>query len=251
MTDNSRGRGMSAISTLRRQLAAALRLAERFGLNEGVCNHFSVRLPGAEERYLINPMGVHWSEITASRLLLCDGDGRILEGQGTVEPTALFIHTEGHRARPDALCILHTHMLHATALTCVEGGELRFCHQNALRFWNRVAYDDSYNGLAMDAAEGGRISSGTQGRDIVFLAHHGVVVHGRSVAEAFHDLYFLERACQLQVVAESTGRPLKDIPAAAAEHTARQFTELAAFEADYHFAALERVLLREAPDYVA
>ena len=113
---------VSKVAELRRQLAAALRLADRFNLSEGVCNHFSVRVPGDEELYLINPMGVHWSEITASRLLLVDGAGVVLEGEGVVEPTAFFIHTEGHKARPDALCILHTHMTYATALTCLDGG---------------------------------------------------------------------------------------------------------------------------------
>lgn len=237
------------IAELRRQLAAALRLAERFGLNEGVCNHFSVRIPGDAELYLINPMGLHWSEITASRLLMVDGAGTLLEGDGVVEPTAFFIHTEGHKARPDALAIFHTHMPYATALTCVEEGRLLFAHQNALRFWDRVTYDDAYNGLAMDAEEGARISTGANGGDIVFLAHHGVVVHGRTVAEAFHDLYYLERSCQVQVLAASTGKPVREVPRDVAVHTARQFAELAEKESALHFAALERVLARDTPYY--
>ncbi|MDD3446132.1 MAG: aldolase, partial [Zavarzinia sp.] len=212
--------------------------------------HFSVRVPGDEELYLINPMGVHWSEITASRLLLVDGAGVVLEGEGVVEPTAFFIHTEGHKARPDALCILHTHMTYATALTCLDGGRLRFVHQNSLRYYGRVAYDESYNGLAMDAEEGERIAEGAGGgEDIVFLAHHGVVVHGRSVAEAFHDLYYLERAAQVQVIAASTGQPLREISPNVAAQTAKQFADLLEFEASYHFAALERVLMAEAPSY--
>ncbi|PWR20914.1 aldolase [Zavarzinia compransoris] len=241
---------ISRIAELRRQLAAAFRLAVRFNLHEGVCNHFSIRVPGEEELYLINPMGLHWSEITASRLLLVDGAGVVLEGQGVVEPTAFFIHTEGHKARPDALCILHTHMPYATALTCVEGGRLRFVHQNALRYFGRIAYDDGYNGLAMDASEGVRIAEGASGgEDIVFLAHHGVVVHGRSVAEAFTDLYYLERSAQVQVLAMSTGLPLREISPNVAAQTAKQFADVAEFEANYHFAALERVLAAEDPAY--
>lgn len=241
---------VSKIAELRRQLAAAFRLAVRFNLHEGVCNHFSIRVPGDEELYLINPMGLHWSEITASNLLLVDGAGVVLEGQGVVEPTAFFIHTEGHKARPDALCILHTHMPYATALTCVEGGRLRYVHQNALRYFGRIAYDDGYNGLAMDASEGVRIAEGAAGgEDIVFLAHHGIVVHGRSVAEAFTDLYYLERAAQVQVLAMSTGLPLREISPNVAAQTAKQFADVAEYEANYHFAALERVLAAEDPSY--
>lgn len=241
---------ISKTAELRRQLAATFRLAVRFGLHEGVCNHFSVRIPGDEELYLINPMGLHWSEITASNLLLVDGAGVVLEGDGVAEATAFFIHTEGHKARPDAQCIMHTHMPYATALTCVEGGRLRFVHQNSLRFWGRLAYDDDYNGLAMDAEEGSRISAGAAGgEDIVFLAHHGVVVHGRSIAQAFNDLYYLERAAQVQVLAASTGLPLREISPNVAAATAAQFASVFEFEANYHFDALERILSVEAPDY--
>jgi ribulose-5-phosphate 4-epimerase/fuculose-1-phosphate aldolase len=239
----------STIVTYRRQLAAALRLGAKFELSEGVCNHFSVRIPGELERYLINPRGVHWTEITASSLLLVDGEGRVLEGDGAVEDTALHIHVEGHRAKPDAICILHTHMPYATALTCLDKGRLLYVHQNHLRYWGRVSYDDDYQGLALDSNEGQRIGNAFEAGDIVFMKHHGVVVCGPTVAEAFHDLYYLERACYVQVLAMSTGRPLQEIDPAVAAHGGEQFAKLAAFEADYHFAALERILARELPDY--
>lgn len=239
----------STITTYRRQLAAALRLAARFDLNEGVCNHFSVRIPGEAERVLINPRGVHWTEITASNLLLVDGDGNVLEGDGAVEDTALHIHIQGHRAKPEAVCILHTHMPYATALTCLKEGRLKFIHQNHLRYYGRVAYDDDYQGLALDSNEGQRIGAAFQQGDIVFMKHHGVVVCGPTVAEAFHDLYYLERACYVQVLAMSTGEPLQDIEEEVARFGGEQFAKLAAFESDYHFAALERVLARELPDY--
>ena len=128
-------------------LAAALRWAARLGLNEGVCNHFSLEI--APDRYLINPQGMHWSEVTAADILLIDGRGDVLEGRHPLEPTAFFIHSHIHRANPQAKCILHTHMPYATALTLLEGGRVEMCNQNALRFWNRIAYDDSYNGVAL------------------------------------------------------------------------------------------------------
>lgn len=234
---------------MRRQLAAAFRLAVRFNLHEGICNHFSVRLPGEDDRYLINPVGLHWSEITASRLLLIDEAGTVLEGEGEVETTAFCIHVQAHKAKPEAVCVLHTHMPYATSLTCLDNGRLRFVHQNTLRFYNRVAYDDDYNGLAMDEKEGARISKGMFYGDIVFLAHHGVVVSGPTVAEAFHDLYYLERACEVQVLAASTGQRLREVSSDMALRTAQQFASVAKTEALSHFAALERVLAHEAPDY--
>jgi len=103
--------------TDREQLALAFRLAERFGFHEGICNHFSLRVDQPDEQYLINPYGLHWSEIEADTLLLIDGDGRILEGVGEVEDTARFIHVAGHRANARHRVLLHTHMPWATTLT--------------------------------------------------------------------------------------------------------------------------------------
>ncbi|WP_439815083.1 aldolase [Zavarzinia sp. CC-PAN008] len=237
------------IAEQRRLLAACFRLAVRHGLHEGVCNHFSVRLASADDVYLINPMGLHWSEITASNLVLCDGQGRTLEGDGEVEATAFYIHVEGHRAKPEAQCILHTHMPYATALTSLEDQRLRMVGQNALRFLKRVAYDEVYGGLALDSSEGQRIGAALKSGDIVFMKHHGVIVCGKSVQEAWQDLYYLERACQNQVLAASMGQPLQDVDGQTAHHTYQQMMKSQTEEANRYFAAMERVLTREEPDY--
>lgn len=229
---------------LREELAAAFRLAVHFDLHEGIDNHFSVVVPGPEERYLINPEGFHWSELTPDTLLLCDGEGNILKGEGEVEATALHIHVATHRLRPDAQCILHTHMPYATALTCIEGGELRFCQQNALRFHGRVGYDRRYGGVALDGDEGRNIASGIGDADIVFLAHHGVMILGASIAEAFDDLYFLERSCKVQAIAASMGT-IRDVDPDVARHTARQMDALRARSSDLLFTALRRTVLGE------
>lgn len=192
-------------------LAAALRLAARFGFHEGVCNHFSFALPGMSDRYLLNPHGVHWSQMTASDILLIDGEGRTLEGQREAELTAFVIHGAVHRANPRAAAVLHTHMPYATALCCLHESELEPISQNALRFYNDVAYDWDYNGLAEDAAEGARIASCLGDKKVLFLGNHGIIVVGETIAQAFDDLYYLERACQLQVLALSTGKPLRRI----------------------------------------
>src|SRR5271165_5153281 len=123
------------LATGRRELAAALRLADLHHLSEGICNHFSLAISGSAERYLINPYGLHWSEITPESLLLIDGAGRVLEGHGDVEATARNIHIAGHRANPRHACLLHTHMPHATALAMTAGGRLEMAHQTAARFF--------------------------------------------------------------------------------------------------------------------
>ena len=161
------------------------------------------------DRFLINPYGWHWSEITASSLVLCDAEGRVLEGDNTVEPTAFFIHSRVHLAAPQAVCVLHTHMPYATALTLRQNGRLEMCEQNALIFYGRLAYDDEYGGLALDGSEGDRIAARLGNASALMLASHGVIVTGRSVAQAFTDLYYLERAAQAQVLAASGGHALR------------------------------------------
>lgn len=228
----------------RDDLAAALRVAAAMDLNEGICNHFSLAVPGEAERYLINPYGVHWSEMRPGHLLLIDGDGRVIEGEGEVEATARFIHVAAHRANPRHAAVLHTHMPHATALTMVERGRIEMAHQTACRFHDRIAYVDDFGGLALDEAEGDAIATTAKSNshaDVFFLAHHGVTVCGASVAEAFDDLYYLERAARQQVLAQSTGKPLKLIPREKVEHTARQMRQVFKVSADEHFRALKRL----------
>jgi ribulose-5-phosphate 4-epimerase/fuculose-1-phosphate aldolase len=230
------------------ELAAAFRLAVRFGFHEGIDNHFSLALTDDGREFLVNPYGRHFGELRARDLLRVDTDGKVLAGDGEVEPSALYIHGRLHAARPDLRCILHTHMPYATALTSVEGARLEPINQNALRFIGHLTYDDSYGGLALDAEEGDRLAAVLGDKHALFMANHGVTTTGPSVAAAFDDLYFLERACQNQVLALSTGLPLKHVPA---DEVARTQTEFARYHghAEVHFAALRRLLDREEPDY--
>ena len=174
----------------------------------------------------------------------------MLAGDGEVEASALYIHGRMHVARPELRCILHTHMPYATALTSIEAARLEPINQNALRFTGRIAYDDAYGGLALDAAEGDRLAAALGDKRVLFMANHGVITTGRTVAAAFDDLYYLERACQNQVLAMATGRPLKRVPAAEVERTRAEF-DLYEEQADLHFTALKRMLAREEPDYAA
>jgi ribulose-5-phosphate 4-epimerase/fuculose-1-phosphate aldolase len=198
----------AAISALRNDLALALRAAAQHGLGEGVCNHFSVSLPEDENKFLLNPRGLMWSEIQADDIVLVDSDGVTLAGRHDIEPTAMFIHSAIHRIAKKAV-VLHSHMPHATALTLTKQCGLdTTLSQNAMRFHDRVMIDRHYNGLALDNSEGERIARAMGRADIAFLSNHGVVVCGDRLDYAYDDLYFLERACQSELLARSTGLPL-------------------------------------------
>jgi ribulose-5-phosphate 4-epimerase/fuculose-1-phosphate aldolase len=226
---------------LRADLALALRAAAHHGLGEGVCNHFSVALPDDDSLFLLNPRGLLWSEVQADDIVLIDGDGRKLAGRHAVEPTAMFIHAAIHRIANKA-CVLHTHMPYATALTLTEGRTIdTTLSQNAMRFHGRIAVDDRYNGLALDASEGERIARAMNGADIAFLGNHGVVVCGERIDHAYDDLYYLERACAAQVLAESTGRRLLPVDEALARRVAEQ-TLGERLQSELFFEALRRTL---------
>ncbi len=229
-------------------LAAVLRWSWRLELSEGICNHYSLAVNDAH--FLVNPFGCHWSEVRASDLLLVDHDGNVVEGSGQVEPTAMFIHSRIHRSLPHAICVLHTHMPYATALASLERGRLEMISQNAVRFFDDVAYDDDYQGLALDHAEGDRISLSLGNKHVAFLANHGVIVVGPSIAVAFDNLYYLERACQIQAIAQSTVRPLKFVEPAIAGKTRDQFAQDPTY-AQAHLTAIRRILDRECPEYAS
>ncbi len=242
---------MSSLDPVRQariDLTAALRSAARMGLNEGVCNHFSLELPGAPDKFLINPQGMHWSELTPDDLMIVDERGVVVEGRHKVEPTAFFIHGRIHLGKRKK-CVLHTHMPHATALTLLDGGELDvFANQNAMRFYGRLGYDRDYGGVALDNSEGDRICNALGDKDVVFMAHHGVIVCGENVAYAFDDLYYLERSCMVQLLAQNTGRPLKRVAEPMVADVARQI-EGERQQSVLHFEALKRLLDRDEPGW--
>ncbi len=238
----------SDLREAREDLAAALRYADKLGLSEGICNHFSLAVSDDGQEFLVNPQGFHWSELKASDIVLCHRDGRVLDGEHTVEPTAYFIHAPIHASRPAAKAVLHTHMPYATSLTLVENGRLEMVEQGALRFYDRISYDDSYGGLALDHQEGDRIASAMADKPIAFLGHHGVVVTAPTIAKAFDDLYYLERAAQVQTLAKMHGKPFRKIPSQVVEQTARQILdESDTTQVQAHFDAIKRMLDRADP----
>jgi ribulose-5-phosphate 4-epimerase/fuculose-1-phosphate aldolase len=235
-------------------LAACHRLAARFGFNEGIDNHLTMLVPGHNDRFYLAPFGLLWSEVRASDLMEIDFNGKRLAGSGLIEDTALYIHLSAHRLVPGAQCVLHTHMPYATALGMLEDPRLEMAVQTAIGFHDEIAYVE-YNGLALDYAEGERLARGLGGKPIGMLRNHGALVTGRSAAEAFERLYFLERACQAQILASSTGRGLHVVPPVVLQATVAQFKACTRVDGQertqLHFDALKRLLDRSEGDYAS
>jgi len=230
-----------AVKQLREDLALALRAAAHHGLGEGICNHFSVELPDSSGRFLINPRGLLWSEIQAEDIVMIDEQGVRLAGHHDVEPTAMYIHAAIHKL-DGKTCVLHTHMPHATALTLTTQRALdTTLSQNAMRFHGRRAIDENYDGVALSHAEGERMAKVMQSADIVFLGNHGVIVCGPSIAYAYDDLYYLERACMVEVLAARSGSTLAPVNRSLVDQVAVQL-EGERLQSSLFFEALRRTL---------
>lgn len=238
-----------AVREARVDLAACFRMAARLGMHEGICNHFSAVVPGHDDLFLVNPYGRAFAEVTASSLLICDYQGNVIAGEGMPEATAFHIHGQVHKRLPRARAAFHTHMPYATALTMVEGDPLIFAGQTALKFYGRTAVDRDYNGLALDEREGERIAAAIGDADIVFMKHHGVMVVGKTIAEAWDDLYYLERACEVQLLAMSTGRAINPVKPEIAEAAYRQMREGDAESGRLHLESVKRQLDKSEPEY--
>jgi ribulose-5-phosphate 4-epimerase/fuculose-1-phosphate aldolase len=246
---------LHAARQARVDLSAAHRLAVMHGFSEGIFNHLTLAVPGRADRYYQIPFGLHWSEVTASCLMEVGYDGRVLSGEGEVERSAFCIHAPIHRLVPEHACVLHTHMPFATALTRLEEPEIQPIGQTEIGLLDKVAYDHDYTGPALDPAEGERLA-GVIGREkkILFMANHGVLVCGETVAEAYDLLYYLERACQVQLYAMWTGRTLRRVRPDVVADMLRQPADAwpvygSKPPCEHHFAALKRLLDRREPDY--
>eukprot|EP01037_Dinobryon_pediforme_P015177 gene15177-15320_t len=231
-----------AVWQARVDLAACFRMAARCGLEEGICNHFSAVVPGYDDLFIVNPYGYAFRELTASSLLICDFHGNVVSGNGQPEATAFYIHARIHKNIPRAKVAFHTHMPYATALSMTEGEPLIFAGQTALKFYGRTVVDHNYNGLALDEREGDRIAGAVGNADIVFMKHHGVMVLAPNIAEAWDDLYYLERACQVQTLALSTGRAVLPVNPQIADAAYRQMREGDPESARLHLESIKRAL---------
>ena len=239
----------AALDEARRDLAAAFRWAARFGFNEGIANHFSLAASDDGRRFLVNPYGRHWARIKASELLLVDADdpGDLVSSH-TVDGTAFHIHGPIHKAVPHARCVLHTHMKYATVLSALKDSSLPPIDQNTMRFYGKVAIDDGFEGMAMAGAEGERLAGVLGDKSVLVMGNHGVVVVGPTVARAFDDLYYFEKACETLVTASATGKELRVVSNAVARQTVADWESYPDMS-ERHFSELRAMLDEQEPGY--
>lgn len=236
---------------LRVDLAAAFRIAVEMNWHESVSNHFSLAVSPDGKKFLMNPRWRHFSEVKASDLLLLDSeDADTMKRPDAPDPSAWCIHGSMHARLPQARCILHLHPPYGTALAALRDPELKPIDQNTARFYNRIVIDRQFGGIADDHAEGERLAALLGNRNIMMMGNHGVLVAGNSVAEAFEDLYFLERACQTLVLAYSTGQELNVMKPDLAEKTARGWDDYRGMSFA-HFEAMKRMLDKKDPSYAS
>ncbi|GHU11447.1 class II aldolase [Betaproteobacteria bacterium] len=232
------------------KLAAIYRLAALLHWTDHIYTHFSVRVPGDQPHFLINPYGLTFDEITASSLVKLDIDGNIIDdptGLG-INQAGFVIHSAIHRARPHSRAVLHTHTTAGIAVSAQKHGLLTIS-QHAARFHNRLAYH-TYEGIALEEAEQPRLLADFGQRDALILRNHGLLTTGRNLEEAFYNLYYLERASAAQVAALAGGSEIVILPEAVAEKAARQFeAAVAAGRHQLHWDAYLRQLNRENPGY--
>ncbi len=233
-------------------LAAAFRWTARLNMHEGVANHFSVSVNEDGTQFLMNPNQKHFARIRASDMILVDAnDPETLSGPDAPDPTAWGLHGGLHRHCAHARCAMHVHSIHATVLACLADPTLPPIDQNCATFYNRIAYDGNYGGLAFEE-EGIRCAQlfSDPKQKVLVMGNHGVMVIGDTVAETFNRLYYFERAAETYIRALQTGQPLKVLSDEVAEKTAREIEEYP--EQDVrHLAELKAILESEGSDYAA
>lgn len=234
----------------RTDLAAAFRWFARLGMAESVANHFSVAVSKDNSRFLVNPCRRHFSRIKASELLLLNAnDPTTLQQPNAPDPTAWYLHAGLHANVPHARCIMHLHSKYSTALACLQDNTLYPIDINAARFFGRVAVDPHFAGMALSSAEAARQARlMSEGKSVLLMANHGVMVVGPTVADAFDELYYFERAAELLLTCYATGKPIRLMPDNVAELTKRQWLEYTGFAGD-HLRAVKEILDAEEPDY--
>ena len=226
-------------------LAAAHRVAVMDSLNEGTWNHFSLMSPDNPEQMLISPGDTHWSMVNASNLTLMGPQAEVVSGPAP-NGAAWIIHYPVHRARPDAMCLMHVHTPFATALGMRKNWKLDTqCCQAAAQFHDDVAYFDLYDGVLRAAEEGERMADALGDKRVLMLRNHGVLTAAPTVAQAYMDLYLLERACMFQLHAAGDGVELNQIP----EEVAAQMGRRAKQGRMGHFDGMKQVLDAKQPDY--
>jgi ribulose-5-phosphate 4-epimerase/fuculose-1-phosphate aldolase len=233
----------------RLDLAACYRLADMFGFSDIVWNHITAKVPGTEN-FLINRFGLRYDEVTASNLVTVDLDGKVIDA-GTaasdedVNLTGFVIHSAIHAARPDVHCVMHTHSEGGMAVAALKEGLLPL-QMDGIPFHNRVAYHD-FEGLSVELDERQRLAADLGDRNAMILRNHGLLTCGETVGAAFMEMYYLERACKVQMQVLASGRPIELPSEELCERTAKQSEAFA--HGKYEWPALLRLVEKKAPDF--
>lgn len=222
---------------LRQDLSAAFRICHQMGWSESVGNHFSAAVSDDGAEFLLNACWQHFATIGPDDLLRIDArNGRVLQGDGTPDASAWCVHGTLHRKKPDARVVLHAHTPYATALACLRDPTLVPIDNNTARFYGRTAYDLDFGGIADAEEEGERLAESLGDKTLLVMGNHGVTILGETVAEAFEDLYFFEKAARTLTLARANGMPLAVLSDAVAQNTAdgwRAYRGMAARHFDF------------------
>jgi ribulose-5-phosphate 4-epimerase/fuculose-1-phosphate aldolase len=231
-------------------LAAAFRWFARLNMHESVANHLSVAVSDDGSQFLINPRGRHFSRVCAGELLLLDAnDAATLDLPYAPDPTAWYLHSRLHARLPGARCIMHLHSKYATALACLRDSTMYPIDVNTMRFFGRVALDEQFGGMALSDAEGERVARLLEtNKTILLMANHGVLAIGASVAAAFDELYYFERAAETLMTCYATGKELRIVADAVARMTERQWRDYGQLAID-HLENIKAILDVEEPTY--
>jgi len=237
------------ISELQKDLAAAFRWTAKLNMHEGIANHFSVCLPDSNNFY-VNGSGMHFSTIKASDLVLVEQNKieEIKKKPSLVDPTAINIHGVIHKKVPQARCILHIHSKYATALSTLKNPTLPPIDQNTMRFYNRVTVYNDFGGLGFEE-ESNKMAACIGNNRTVLLANHGILTTGQTVAQAFDELYYFEKACETYITALSTNKELKIVSPEVAEKTAQDWENYPTGLGELHLKAIRLILDKEDPSY--
>ena len=237
------------ISELKQDLAAVFRWTAKLDMNEGIANHFSVCLPNSNDFY-VNGSGLHFSSIKASDMVLVEQNKieEIKKKPELVDPTALNIHGTIHKKVSHARCILHVHSKYATVLSTLKNPKLEPIDQNTMRFYNRVAIHNDFGGLGFEE-ESNKMARAIGNNRLMLLANHGILTLGQTVAEAFDELYYFEKACETYITALSTSKELKIASSDVAEKTAQEWENYPVNMGEQHLKEIRKILDKEDPSY--
>ncbi len=238
---------------LRCDMAAVFRISARHNWNEQIGNHNSLMLPQQRPDdpplFMINPRGWRFEELTASNLIVCDLDGKVVSGKGELRKVAFHIHARIHLRNPAAACVMHVHPQYLTAISMLEKPEFSLSHHNNLLLNDRVVVDDHGDEPVHDNHEGDRIADLMGDKSIMIMASHGVTVVGPTVHDAFDELFIAERTAMYQVTAMSTGQKLRQLPERLRRRHNGAWGEK--IDARMHLDAWRRILDKEEPDYAS